>query len=690
MASGAGGAAPDGPAAQASADVLDLIEEAVVRMGPGGLVTAWNRGAERLYGWSSDDMLGQSFLERVRMDPSEIPPVPAEGSEGWSADAVRRTRSGAQVEVTSRWVRVSGRDGAADEVVAIERDLTTRRHMERQLQASDARYRDLFRAMDAAFWELDFSAVGGIVRRLRIQGVTDLSTHLASHPETAREMMRVTRVVDVNEGTIALFGGAERADILGSVEPYWPMESTPVFAAAVIAAVTGQEVFSTETILQSRDGTPFDALFTACLPPEGVARGLLLVGVVDITARVRALRALERSEARYRHLVQHLPVALVQVDMTGVMALLDEAARGGADLETWVAGSETLMERVVDLVTIDEGNEGAARMFGAGDPGDLAGRSIAFAWRTRPETLRRSLLARLAGAESYSEQTRIDTLDGRVLDVIYTIAFPSALIERGMNVVGFLDISDRVRAEAALARVETDLAHASRVAMLGELTASIAHEVNQPLAAIATNADVGLRWLARSDPDQDELRDIVTSIAQDARRAADVIVRVRSMAVRTAPQRQPLDLNDVVRDVLAFLGHEVRMSDLAVATALSPEPVSTDGDPVQLQQVVVNLVMNALQELQETNVRGGRVLIETWRTADGVGLAVEDNGPGLPTAIRDHLFAPFFTTKTKGMGLGLPICRSIIESHGGSLVLSPEPRDRGARFIVNLPRLDVG
>lgn len=389
------------------------------------------------------------------------------------------------------------------------------------LKRSEHRYRNIFQAMAVAFWELDFFPVGDILRDLRKQGVTDFAAHMAAHPEVVRQMMRATRIVDINDQVMAMLGRGDRAEMLVNLEDYWPQASTPVYAASVVAAVTGQPNYSTETRIRAMDGREIDVLFTACFPPDTMNKGALLVGVVDI--------------------------------------------------------------------------------------------------------------------------------------------------------------SERKKAEAMLAQLQAEFAHAARISMLGELTASIAHEVNQPLAAIAASAAAGQRWLGRDEPDLEEVKTLVARIARDADRAAQIIGRVRDMAMRRAPEPLPLSLNGLVEEAMVFLRHEIQGHEVTLTLNLAPGLPPVLADRTQLQQVVVNLAVNALQAMGQ----GGTLVLATTLTDAGVSLTVSDTGPGIPEDSLGRLFDSFFTTKDGGMGMGLPICRSIVESYGGTIAAANGAV--GAVFTVTLP-----
>jgi C4-dicarboxylate-specific signal transduction histidine kinase len=236
-----------------------------------------------------------------------------------------------------------------------------------------------------------------------------------------------------------------------------------------------------------------------------------------------------------------------------------------------------------------------------------------------------------------------------------------------------------------LQKVQTELAHVTRVMTVGELTASIAHEVNQPLAAIVTNSNACLRWLAGAQPNFDEARKAVDRIIKDSYRASDVISRVRAL-VKKAPAREDLvDLNEVIVEVLALAHNQARGAGVVMKRELATDLPPVRGDRVQLQQVILNLIINGLEAIAR-NKNGERELSisSSHDESNGVTVAVRDTGEGLDPANLERVFDAFFTTKADGMGMGLAISRTIIESHGGRLwATSNSPR--GAVFQFTLP-----
>ena len=252
------------------------------------------------------------------------------------------------------------------------------------------------------------------------------------------------------------------------------------------------------------------------------------------------------------------------------------------------------------------------------------------------------------------------------------------------------EMGERQRAEEALQKAQAELAHVSRLMTLGELTASISHEVNQPLAAIVTNAQACLRWLALETPRPDEVRAAVERVVRDSNRASEVIQRIRALAKKTEPQMLALDINDVIREALSLEQRELLSQQVSLRTELASVLPPVLGDRVQLQQVVINLVMNALEAMAPVTDRPRDMLIRSQQEdSNEVHVAVRDSGMGIDSANAERLFNAFFTTKPSGMGMGLSISRSIIIAHGGRLWASPNV-DHGATFQFTLPSNSQG
>ena len=249
-----------------------------------------------------------------------------------------------------------------------------------------------------------------------------------------------------------------------------------------------------------------------------------------------------------------------------------------------------------------------------------------------------------------------------------------------------VDITERKLAEEALRDARADVERMARLTTMGELTASIAHEINQPLAAIVTQSEAALRFLKRAEPDLDEVQDALACIAQDGMRAGEVIRGLRALARKSAPQLTRLDIDDVIREVLALARGELVRHDVVLRTELSSDERPVLGDRVQLQQVLLNLIMNGVEAMRETErTRELSVSSTLAEPPSSVRVAVRDTGTGFDPEVAERMFQPFFTTKPDGTGMGLAICRSIVEAHGGRLWVSPRaPHGADVCFTVPL------
>lgn len=246
------------------------------------------------------------------------------------------------------------------------------------------------------------------------------------------------------------------------------------------------------------------------------------------------------------------------------------------------------------------------------------------------------------------------------------------------------DITERKQAEDEMHRLREEYTHIARVSAMGELTASLAHELKQPLAAIRSNAQAAQRFLTGSEPDIDELHDVLKDIIKDNRRADDVIVKLRAIMQKTEIQSTQLNINEVVQDVLPLLKSYEIVRNISLELELDKNVPHVIGDKVQLQQVILNLILNSTEALVNTKVKSRTIVIRTIHKHSEVTISVKDNGPGIEEKAMGRLFEPFYTTKKEGLGMGLAISRSIVEEHGGRLWAENNP-DSGATFYFTIP-----
>jgi PAS domain S-box-containing protein len=384
-------------------------------------------------------------------------------------------------------------------------------------------------------------------------------------------------------------------------------------------------------------------------------RATRLRGVMfDITERKRAEEALRKSERQFH-------------------ALFDEAAIGIALLNS--AGHPFESNRTLQQMLGYSGEEF---------------RDMLFTQVTHPDdvSLDSHLFTELITGQrdDYHIEKRYYGKDGRLVWGNLTISLVRDESGEPLFGIGMVeDITERKRAEEALRQTQGALAHLSRVMTVGELTASIAHEVNQPLAGVVTNGNACLRWLDRQVPDLEEARAAVERIIRDGHRASEVIRRIRALSKKTDPQTALLAINDVIHEVIALVQSEVRKHRVALWTDLSSALPLVLGDRIQLQQVILNLLFYGIEAMQAVTDRVRELQIRSYRHAsDAVGVMVRDVGIGLDPEQMARLFDAFFTTKPGGMGIGLSISRTIIEAHGGRLWATAND-GHGATFQFVLP-----
>jgi PAS domain S-box-containing protein len=280
--------------------------------------------------------------------------------------------------------------------------------------------------------------------------------------------------------------------------------------------------------------------------------------------------------------------------------------------------------------------------------------------------------------QHYELTKRLQRKDGEVIWVqLYVFGIPD------QGAVGMtVNITEKMRAENALQVARTELARSAHISRMGAMTASIAHEINQPLAAIVANASAGLRWTQRTPPHLDEIRESFEQIGQEGRRAAEVIESIRSMFKSKELAHVSVDLNQLIREVLALVEGSIQKHGIAMRTELDEALVAVTGNRVQLQQVLFNLLTNAIEAME--SVANRRMLIRSELGNGEIRVTVEDSGSGIDPKDIDKIFSSFFTTKVAGMGMGLSICRSIVESHGGRLS-ALRAHSQGAAFQFTLP-----
>jgi PAS domain S-box-containing protein len=461
------------------------------------------------------------------------------------------------------------------------------------------------------------------------------------------------RFIDIN-GRACLDLGYSRKKLL-SMSVY---DVDPFVDELMSARVAGKFENSGSAVFESfhrrKDGSTFPV--EVSIKQVRLDRVYSVSVVRDITERKRAEAELRESEARFRLVADSAPVMI------------------------WMSGTDKLCT-YFNKPWLDFTGRSIDRELGNG-----------WAEGVDPEDLQRCLdtyTQAFDRREAFRIEYRLRRHDGEfrwVLDIGVPRVNPDGSFAGYIG--SCIDVTEQRRSDEQLRQVQEDLARVTRVVAMGELAAAIAHEVNQPLTAIVTNANFCLRRLDGATAKPDELRAAITAIASDGTRASGVISRIRSLLKKGAPDRTELDINEIIQDVTTLLRHEFTRSRVSLRTELASDLPRVPGDPVQLQQVFINLIMNAIEATSSSTNGRREILIRSAKNPDGVLVQVQDSGPGIEPGLANRIFEPFFTTKAKGIGMGLSISHSIIESHGGRLGMVPS--SAGALFEFTLPIDDAG
>ena len=462
------------------------------------------------------------------------------------------------------------------------------------------------------------------------------------------------RFIAVNRAVAAAKGFAEPFEMIGKTDfDIHPPELAQTYVRDDVEVMASHGCKRIEERHVKADGNTswIETIKTAL--NDGAGRVAGTVGIArDVTERKRAEEALRQSEEQWKAVFENNPTMFFMVDAAGII------------LSVNLLGAEQLGYTVDELIGFPMQN-----LFHEADK-VVAQRNTAVCL----EQLGRPI----------SWELRKVRKNGAVLWVRET-ARTMLIRERPVILIVCENITEAMRAAEILREVQTELVHANRLATMGQLVASIAHEVNQPIAATVTNAQAALRWLSVQPPDVKEARQVLHRIVDDGNRAGDVIGRIRALIKKAPPRKETLDINEAIREVIELTGGEARKHGASVRTQLAGCLPFVEADRVELQQVLLNLIINAVEAMSGIGDGVREVLVCTSDADNGfVLVAVCDSGPGLSSDSVESIFAPFYTTKTTGLGMGLSISRSIIEAHGGQLWASAN-RSRGAVFQFTVP-----
>src|SRR6478609_2170923 len=609
------------------ASLLDITHDAIIVRDLNDVITYWNRGAEHLYELSSEEALGKTSHELLQ---TVFPASPEElksavlHGDRLEVELTHTKRDGTEVVVASRWS--VQRDAAGRPVAILEtnNDITKRKIAEAKTLRQEKEL------------QLTIDTIPAFVFHILPDGWTDFLNK---------------RWLDFTGLTHS------EAEGLGWRVVYHPDDVEHIVESRRQGMASGQP-WESEGRIRSADGQYRWFLNRAAPLRDEQGNIVKWYGSnTDIEDRKRAENALRRSEA-YLAEAQRL-------SLTGSFG--------------WTIGTGEI-----------RWSAEAFRIFEC-DPKSPPTLDFVVE-RTHPDDrgfLKRLLERVSRNRDNWEVEHRLLMPDGSIKH-IHVVAHPLGETSGPLEYVGALmDITAEKRAHEALQQAQAELAHVTRVTTLGELTASIAHEVNQPLAAIITNGEACLRWLGNETPNLEEARGAVERMIRDGNRAGEVIQRLRALTRKTDPQNAPLDVNDVIHDVVGLVQREVLNYRVQLRLDLGAVLNPILGDRVQLQQVIINLIVNSIEAMAAvTERRRELTLTAREQDRDYVLVAVQDSGVGIDPEQLDRVFNPFFTTKSDGMGMGLSICRSIIEAHGGELWASSNDGP-GVTFQFTVPFVHV-
>lgn len=472
---------------------------------------------------------------------------------------------------------------------------------------------------------------------------------------------------------IALMLGAQAVGRLGIIS----LTIAFVGLALLSYAVTHETENDPQTILR----------LIVAIAALGVTSGLLLRADTSRQELIKSNSALRESEARYRSIFDRTRVALWERDYSELRDFLAVLRSSGvSDFSAYAKTHPDFISSCFDMIKIVAANDAAVELIGpsASSPG---GGFISRFIPKDSEAFVGILQAIAEGERHFEDDAEVICDDGQRKSVIISISFPDDPAAFNRVVLSMVDITHREEARKALAEAQVELGKASKIATVGVLSASLAHELNQPLGAIGVNSQTLIRWLDRSPPDLDAAKRSAERILRDSARASDIIMNTRSKLTSAAKEPEPIAITALVRDTLTLMEHDLQRDGISVEVVERSSMPSFYGVKLEMQQVLINLISNAAQSISAAipERRLVTIILDSPGYSDHLSIAVRDTGHGLISDIQQKIFTPFFTTKETGMGMGLAFCRSAVEAIGGTLEGKNHP-DGGALFEIRLPK----
>jgi PAS domain S-box-containing protein len=492
------------------------------------------------------------------------------------------------------------------------------------------------------------------------------------------------RITFWNKGAELLYGWRSQ-EVLGKDvhETLGSQFEAPL--AEVQATLFATGIWEGEIVQRRRDGETRVVLSRWLLEqdPEGGPDAILETNT-DITGLKQAVEALRISETRYRTIFNTLAIAIWEHDLTPVKAVLDDLRQEGvSDLRAYVEANPDFVARARAMVRITDVNASGLQMMGVARKEDFF-EHLDELLPEGDQAFGEFLLAMDDGRPRFESEAVVRTREGELIPIVVAITFPTEGAGWSRVQASVFNLTERRRMQERLDNARAELEHALRAATLGVLSASIAHEVNQPVAAASNYAGAARRWLAQSPPNVAEADQALRDVSLSLSRVADVVKSVRALIGRTPTERTSLVVDELIADAGRMIARELAEHQATLVLDLQSGDAAMVGDRVLLQQTIINLMVNGLQAMGQA--KGPRRLsVGARRSGDEVVVVIADTGPGFTPDAAEQAFDPFFSTKAGGMGLGLAICRSTIAAHDGFITIRPTPQAPGGHVELRLP-----
>lgn len=594
------------------------------------------------------------------------------------------TRDGRVIESYSKPQWIAGR--SVGRVWSI-RDVTQRRQAEARLREGEARYHHLFAHVPISIWEVDHSATWRWVEGLMAEGVTDIGAYLRDRPELLRSALKLPRVLNVSDSTVAMFEANSKEELISNLSAIFTEQTYQALAASLVSIGAGQAQNSTDLLLVTLKGRPIVVRAHWSVPVREGRMDLsgLVVTFDDVTERREAAEKLQESERRYRHLFSHVPISIWEMDFTKVGEWLAELRHEGVtDMREYLAARPEASRLALGMIKVLDVNEPTLAMMETTDKAALMADPSILCTEESYRAFGNMLASMQFGNTHGTREMSVVTLKGRRLDLLVHWAMPvvGGRPDPSHVVVAGDDISERVR-------LQDELLKSQKLESIGTLAGGIAHDFNNLLAVVVGQASMQLR--DRTLPPR--LRETLKDMLHAAERGSAMTQQLLTYARGGWQRPVAVELNPVVESVMQILRRALPPQmefTLALAEGLTP----VLADPSQLEQVVMNLCLNAVQ----ATTPPGRVEVSTeaarldekqarqWDVFPGeyAQLRVRDYGKGMDAAVQERIFEPFFTTRTEGRGMGLSATLGIVQSHRGHIQVESVP-GKGTTMTVWLP-----